>query len=544
MKNISLFLSVLFMPLVLMASPLDKIPVQQNGRIKPFKSYASESLQFIYGRSTFKGQSATDIIFTWMLAPAEWDSIPFVRVQNKDLRKALLIESSNTLYSPKELFTNEALGLRLQEIRSKLDSKEPLSSLEQNIKDLERKLSIYYSLKNGRLFAVYPDQDSATEEGVSPQNQVKYKWSDVADLQPATTKVFNGITAAFSGYIKDKNSKDLKQAVGAWLSELKKADARRTIPWNKIKAELFLLNAKPFMWSWILYLLAAVLCLVLFISNKTKSKTKKLLFVYISVAVGLHILGLLLRVYISGRAPVTNMYETVVWVALVAILFALVFHYLKPRWLTLLSACITSAFCLILTHMSPVVLDPTLSPLEPVLRDNFWLLTHVLIIVSSYGAFFVAFILGDIMLATYLVSKKSYEKIAKDSAQSIYRCIQLGVVLLTAGTILGGIWADYSWGRFWAWDPKETWALIGILGYLALLHARLSGWARDFGMALGAILAFSLIIMAWYGVNFVLGAGLHSYGFGAGGFGFVATFVAIHWVFVAAVVWKKQLAEG
>lgn len=542
MKKIILGLSLVLLSMVSVASPLDKIPVQQDGRIKPFKSYASESLQFIYGRSKYKGQSATDIIFTWMLVPEEWDQIAFVRVQNKDLRKALLIDSSETLYSPKDLFTNEAFGLRLQEIRSKVDSKEPLSALEKNIQDLERKLSIYYSLKNQKLFAVYPSIQNTDNSNLAPINQVTNKWVDIADLSEAQSKSFGKITKAFAGYVSSKDKKPLDSAVEGWLYELKKSEA--SIPWSKLKAELTLLKMKPFMWSWILYLIAAVFCLVLFTSGKEKRKTKKILFTSLSVAIAFHIIGLLLRVYISGRAPVTNMYETVIWVALVAILFTLVFHFIKPRWLTLLSACITAAFCLILTHMSPVVLDPTLSPLEPVLRDNFWLLTHVLIIVSSYGAFFVAFILGDIMLGTYLFNKAAYSKIAKDSAQSIYRCIQLGVVLLTAGTILGGIWADYSWGRFWAWDPKETWALIGILGYLALLHARLSGWARDFGMALGAILAFSLIIMAWYGVNFVLGAGLHSYGFGAGGFGFVATFVAMHWVFVAIVVWKKQLAEA
>src|SRR5690606_6340745 len=106
--------------------------------------------------------------------------------------------------------------------------------------------------------------------------------------------------------------------------------------------------------------------------------------------------------------------------------------------------------------------------------------------------------------------KRIKDKIA-ESAQGIYRLLQVGVVLLTAGTIVGGIWADYSWGRFWGWDPKETWAFIALLGYLIILHGRVAGWLRNYGLAAASVVAFSLVIMAWYGVNFVLGAGLHTY---------------------------------
>ena len=532
LKVISLLL-FLFSTMV-QASPLDIIPVQHDGRIKPFKGYAAESLQFIYGRAKYNKKPATEIIMTWMLAPEEWDNIKFVRVQDKEIRESLKIDSNETLYSPKDLVGNEVFKLRLQEIATKSDNKEPLTSLEDKLVQLDQKIALYFGLRSGQLFNIYPQT-----MGFVPTDNNE-KWINAYNLKGDGLAGFKKLVTAFSGYVSGSKEKDLKAAVNDWIGLVKNKDNHDLIPWKQINAELKLLNHKPFLWSWILYLLAAIFCLVLFLSDKKKTGLKKTTYATIGLALALHIYGLLLRVYVTGRAPVTNMYETVVWVALVAVVFSLVFQMIKTRWLTLLSACFTAAFCLILTHLSPVVLDPKLSPLEPVLRDNFWLLTHVLIIVGSYAAFFVAFVLGDIMLATYLLKPKAYEKMAKDAAMSIYRCLQLGVVTLTAGTILGAIWADYSWGRFWAWDPKETWALIGILGYLALLHARLTGWAKDFGMAVGSVLAFSLIIMAWYGVNFVLGAGLHSYGFGAGGFGFVATFVAIHWVFVALVVWKKQ----
>jgi ABC-type transport system involved in cytochrome c biogenesis permease subunit len=122
----------------------------------------------------------------------------------------------------------------------------------------------------------------------------------------------------------------------------------------------------------------------------------------------------------------------------------------------------------------------------------------------------------------------------------LYKTLQVGVLLLTTGTILGGVWANYSWGRFWDWDPKETWALTALLGYLFLLHGRISGLWGGFGLAVGSVIAFMSVLMAWYGVNFVLGAGLHSYGFGTGGFPLVATFVGCEVAFVLLSFWRKR----
>ena len=134
---------------------------------------------------------------------------------------------------------------------------------------------------------------------------------------------------------------------------------------------------------------------------------------------------------------------------------------------------------------------------------------------------------------------KRYQAACGEVQFFIYRAMQIGVLLLATGTILGGVWANYSWGRFWGWDPKETWALITLLCYLALLHGRLAGWWKGFGLSVGSVACFLSVLMSWYGVNFVLGKGLHSYGFGTGGFSYVAAFAlfeALFVVFVVAVV--------
>ena len=202
-----------------------------------------------------------------------------------------------------------------------------------------------------------------------------------------------------------------------------------------------------------------------------------------------------------------------------------------------LAGSLVATFCMMVADFAPVILDDRLGPLEPVLRSNLWLTIHVMTITLSYAAFFLALGVGDYGL--FLSIRGKFPSKIKDLAQVTYHLIQVGVVLLTTGTILGGVWADYSWGRFWGWDPKETWAFIALMGYIALLHARLVGWVRDFGMLAGAVIAFSLVVMAWYGVNFILGAGLHSYGFGAGGVHWVACFVLLHFI-TAAYAWFIQ----
>ncbi len=187
------------------------------------------------------------------------------------------------------------------------------------------------------------------------------------------------------------------------------------------------------------------------------------------------------------------------------------------------------------------------SPLQPVLRDNFWLTIHVLTIVSSYAAGALAWGLGLLSLGYYLLGTyrepgagraKQPPAACAELAGFIYKVMQVAVLLLAAGTILGGLWADVSWGRFWGWDPKEVWALVSLLAYLVVLHGRYAGWIGNFGLAAGAVMGAAVIGMSWYGVNFLLGAGLHSYGFGQGGQTEFFAFLILNFALLAAAAWR------
>jgi ABC-type transport system involved in cytochrome c biogenesis permease subunit len=230
---------------------------------------------------------------------------------------------------------------------------------------------------------------------------------------------------------------------------------------------------------------------------------------------GWAVAGFYCRVSISGRPPVSNMYESIIWVAFMTAAFGLVLEMVYRRGVIALAGALVSTLGFVLADQLPLTFPPSIQPLQAVLRSNYWLVIHVLTIVSSYAAFALAWGLGNLNLGLIVLAPGRRDLI-KALSGFCYRAIQIGVVLLAAGTLLGGFWAAQSWGRFWGWDPKEVWALIALLCYVIPLHARYLGWVKDFGLALCAVVCFASVVMAWYGVNFVLGAGLHSYGFGGG----------------------------
>jgi ABC-type transport system involved in cytochrome c biogenesis permease subunit len=184
-----------------------------------------------------------------------------------------------------------------------------------------------------------------------------------------------------------------------------------------------------------------------------------------------------------------------------------------------------------------------------VLRNNFWLAVHVLTVTSSFGAGALAWGLGNISLAHYLFGRyreASPSKLVPPEpcarlAAFIYKATQVAVLLLAVGTITGAVWADFAWGRYWGWDPKEVWSLVTLLVYAVVLHGRWAGWTGNFGLAVGSVLGATAIIMAWYGVNYVLPGGLHSYGQGAGGKTVVLAAVACNWLFVAAAAIRYRV---
>jgi cytochrome c-type biogenesis protein CcsB len=551
------------------------LPVQDAGRIKPYDTFAREALQLVYGSQSYKTgngvvRPAVEIVTTWMLVPEHWDKEKMVQINHLGLKKALNLPADDNFFSPSELFSNDRLSLVMQELGSFRQTKKKMNPYQQAAQRLESQLGIYQAIKSGQAIRVVPPKPEADAVATAGATAIggsnpgsaagstaasmqaphePEKWSSLAELPDQFRVGFANITRAFIQSLPSTAEADKVKPVDPGVPSLEKAVedfktmARAQNPAlypneRDIAIEVQQQALHPFKITWIFYLLTALL-----ISIAWQTDLKWLYragWVSVLIAFAFHTYGFVLRMYLTGRPPVSNMYESVVWVSWGAMVFALILEASSKRKFVLVAGSIVGTICLIVADIAPTVLDASLQPLEPVLRSNYWLTIHVLTITLSYSALFLGWGLGNIGLLFVLRGDKPTSERVRSIVQSIYRCIQVGVVLLATGIILGGIWADYSWGRFWGWDPKETWALIALLGYLAVLHGRLVGWIQNFGLLACAVVSFNLVIMAWYGVNYVLGAGLHSYGFGAGGIQYVGSFVIFDLIFVCYVAFIRS----
>ncbi len=501
---------------------LETLVIQEGGRKKPYLVFAEETLRSLSGKIALpleggRQDAMTLITGIWMNPVASWKESPLILVSNRPLKQRLGLDQARKLFSYNELTTNAEL---LSQISAAAESRRrdpriKLTGLQKEASDVGMRLGLFESLLNGDAFRIIPPA-SGTEWLTVPTSGNQR----AADLLTTMQNLWGNEEMRLDPNIQQLIS--LQESLGALP------------PHWKILLEVTYQKAHPFRWAWILYAAAGI---ILLLSRTSWEKLGyRLAWVLAGSGFLLQAAGLVSRVLIAGRPPVTNMYESVIWVAFGTILFALIFEAIYRAGFFLLGAIPVAVASLILADSQPMILDRAIHPLTPVLRDNFWLTIHVLTITLSYAAFALSLGVAHVALIRIIAGHKPSASLYN----YLYKTLQIGVLLLATGTILGGVWANYSWGRFWDWDPKETWALTALLGYLFLLHGRLSGLWGGFGLAIGAVIAFQSVLMAWYGVNFVLGAGLHSYGFGTGGFPLVATFVGLELALVIVAFLRKR----
>lgn len=522
-------------------SSLEDLAIQENGRSKPVIVFAVESLKTLYGKAHWKNEeskdslSAMQVVTDLAFHPQNWIEQKLIRVDHLKLKKELGLQRTEKYFSYAQLAKIERLQQLLEEVLAERRKKNPekLSPMLEAARSVGAKMDVFERLAGGRVWALVPH----------PSDPLNGAWStfpDAAQNYPVE-KLTPGL-AAFQQMAAAYDQEDqpaFDQAAAALKVEMRKLSPGVYPTESLLRLEHFYVQAHPFRLAWIAYLITVIALAVT--SIKGRAVGYKIAWIFALIGFSIQFAGFVARTLISGRAPVTNMYETVIWLGFGVMFFALIFEAIHRCRYFLLGATPVAVLSLILADSLPAVLNSAIHPLVPVLRHNFWLTTHVLSITSSYAALALALGVGHIVLGKVIMGKS----VSPSLIQYLYRSIQIGVLLLGAGTILGGVWANYSWGRFWDWDPKETWALIALLCYLAILHGRLAGWWGGFGLAVGSILAFQAIIMAWYGVNFILGAGLHSYGFGAGGLEYVSGFAVLEVLFVAFAIWtyRKQRVQ-
>ena len=259
------------------------------------------------------------------------------------------------------------------------------------------------------------------------------------------------------------------------------------------------------------------------------------------VLVGLlpHTVGLISRMVIMGRPPVTNLYATFIFVGWMGVLLGLAVEWFQKNALGTLIASVAGLGLLLISGRFDDSGD-SMGMMIAVLDSNFWLATHVVTITIGYAGCVMAGLAGHIYLILALLRSTTAERL-RGFARAVYGLLAFGLLFSFLGTMLGGVWADQSWGRFWGWDPKENGALLIVLWCALLFHARIGKWIGDLGMAAGSVLGVIVVLMAWLGIN-LLGVGLHSYGFTTGlALGFW-TAVAVELLFVVATVPFAYLA--
>ena len=522
-------------------SPWESLVVQDSGRRKPIGTFGHEVLVKIAGRDpvrtkdgeTFNGSA---FAFSQLFATRDWSEEPMVLVSYRPLVEALGLDASRKRFSRQELAGATKLTAFSQEAATLRQAGEPVPRLNTEAQTVLGRLQLFDALGATTAFLLAPPPPGSpvgspwlSIDQLATAYPPEKSAPIVQDLRNLNVAGREGDNAAFDA------------AAQRLVDDLRALNPDVYPPAAVVDRENFYNRLKPFdtaMWL----LIPASLLLMAGARHGARHWLLRGGVALSAASLGFMLYGLFLRVLIAERAPVTNMYESVVWVAMGTVLFGLIFYAVYRNRLMLLSALPVSFLCLLLVRSLPVAMPARLDPLVPVLRDNFWLTVHVLTITLSYAAFALALGFAHVILWRYIRKPEAAEAI-RPLHEWLYRMMFVGLILLAVGTILGGVWANYSWGRFWGWDPKETWALIALLMYVVAIHGKMAGWWGDFGIAVAAVVNFAGIIMAWYGVNYVLGAGLHSYGFGVGGEGYVLAFLALEAAYVGLAVVRHRGAR-
>ncbi len=467
---------------------LEKLPILQGGRVKPLYVHAAEAIKNLTGKSTVGELSAVE---AYCLLSLNGMGLPSdikleARIDHVDLMKFLGLEKDQ------HTIAYEALLAKEDAIKSEVRMIKDNESYKKAMGKLYDSIYLYKEIKAGDNWLLAANINNHIEW----QPIVVYLTEQKVIAQKALTPADPFLPVLL------KSKTEFDQANG-----------------NE-KYELELVYAKAGLATWALTLsIIALATLVLF-------KNFNIALGIAGFSALVQIVLIAMRVIISGRAPITNMYETVLFSGFGSLALALVLGHFKKEKLFVYMGLAYNVCTLMMLNFANGMLTATISPLVPVLRDNFWLSTHVTCVILSYGALALSWILANTVLF-----KRRWGSITKKDelmyADIIYTTLKWGTTMLAGGVILGGVWADYSWGRFWGWDPKETWSLIVLCTYMAILHGRYTSWIKPARFITITAGAFMSVMMAWFGVNYILATGLHSYGFSEGGAIFLGSFFLI-----------------
>lgn len=539
------------LPASLDLEPIRAITVQHDGRWPPLDTLARDMVASITGETFYEGHDPVLLLLAWTFDADTWRHQPLITIGNTELRAELQLPATQTVYSFDELVKHQPLRSLIDDLGRTAQGRS-LDPLQDKVSDISEKLGTLHDVFTGEVIRLLPD----------PQ-RVTATWQPI---KPASPHSSPEETEARSSWA-DVRRAFLDDDATAFASAAERlASALRTLPTayrpdpKLIATELRYNRLQPFRSAWMIMIGGAALAAM---AMMIRRKWFDLLAV-IGMLAGFAVLsyGLWLRWQIAGRIPAANMFESLLFLSWGMGAFAILSMLVLRNRTVPLTASAMGALALFLADVLP--LDPFIRPIVPVLMDTIWMSIHVPVIMVSYSVLVLAVLIAHAQLIVMAFAPHKRALVAQIDAFHYWH-IHIGSILLLAGIITGSMWAASSWGRYWGWDPKEVWSLIAFLGYLTILHVRANrrrvewwayligavlivalfaivvpklaplSWAKALAFAgtalamvlfvtgrglladaLKSVLCFWLIVMTYVGVNFVLGIGLHSYGFGKG----------------------------
>ena len=497
------------------AEKFAKLQVQHyNGRFQPVHTLAYDILKKVHRSTSYEGMDPVQVFIGVQTYPA-WYQEPLIYVSGSPLRKKYNLDGKYAALSDFIFIGEHGLTYLLEEEASIARRKKPAerSEYDKDVLKTDERINIMFGVFNYSYLKIFPKPNDPQDRWFAPYElKGQFKPEDSTFVSGVMKLYIAGVNKGYeTGEWEDAN-----KVVGLIDTyQQKTAAADVLISDTKMKWEIWYNEFNIFkrLMSW--YILVGFGLLILqflqiFIPKlnlKWPIRIGAGLFIIMAAS---HAAGLGMRWYLSGHAPWSNGYEAVVFIAFITVVAGLLFYKKSP--IVLSASGILAWLMLFVAHMNQ--LDPEITNLVPVLK-SYWLMIHVAIITGSYGFLGLGAILSLIILSMYLFANSgNYKRVVlttKELTHVTEMMITVGLFMLTIGTFLGGVWANESWGRYWGWDAKETWALASVLIYAVVLHIRFIPFMKSqFSFNLWSFWAYGSIIMTFFGVNFYL-SGLHSY---------------------------------
>ena len=496
------------------AKRAEQLLVQDNGgRVKPLSTLSTQYIRKISRKQELYGQSATQILIGMMSNPVAWGNIPIIKISNPELKNVL--DTKEKLASFIQLFEKDGT-YKLSKFVEDAYKKQPRNrdKFDKDVIAVDERINLCYLIFNGGFLRLFPLANDSNNVWHPYSKNELFSSNDTLFVTNIMSMYFNTIKSA-----KENTDWATATEILDYIQKFQEKYGAKVIPATyKTKWEVYYNNLQPFSKLFMSYFILGFLLLVFVIMQIFKNR--KWLNVLVTIlkwliysSFALHTIGLIVRGVISGHAPWSNGYESMIYISWATLLSGVLFS--RKSVLTLVATTIVASLLLMVAHLN--WLDPEITNLVPVLK-SYWLMIHVAIITASYGFLALGTMLG--LFALWLIfignfsGNRKLNLICEEITIINEKSLTIGLYMLTIGTFLGGIWANESWGRYWGWDPKETWAMVSILVYAIILHLRfIPALQNKYVFNLASLVGIWSIIMTYFGVNYYL-SGLHSYAAG------------------------------